>query len=250
MAAEPRAGSMQLITRAAAVLRALEGQQAGLSLGRIAQATALPRATVQRIVDALAAEGLAAIDAARGGVTLGPAVARMAASMHTDVVARLRPVLEALSAEARETAMLSLLRDGQAILLDQSVPDRDIRLTSRIGNLFPLATTADGKALVAGLPEAELRRLIGPRPPRPTGRSLADWPALLAELRQVQQQGYATDWEENMEGICALAAPLLAPGGERYALSLLVPAARFAPRLDALRLALLRHAEAARGRLG
>ena len=46
---------IQVIARAAAVLRALENEPAGLSLGKIAQRVDLSRSTVQRIVDALAA---------------------------------------------------------------------------------------------------------------------------------------------------------------------------------------------------
>ena len=49
---------VQVIARAAAILRALEEQPAGLSLGQIAQRVDLARSTVQRIVAALAAEKL------------------------------------------------------------------------------------------------------------------------------------------------------------------------------------------------
>src|SRR5438132_5068512 len=44
---------VQVIARAAAILRALEEEPAGLSLGQIAQRVALARSTVQRIVAAL-----------------------------------------------------------------------------------------------------------------------------------------------------------------------------------------------------
>ena len=47
---------VQVIARAATILRALEEQPAGLSLGQIAQRVDLARSTVQRIVAALAAE--------------------------------------------------------------------------------------------------------------------------------------------------------------------------------------------------
>ena len=48
--------SVQVIARAASVLRTLEGEQTGLSLAQIAQRVNLARSTVQRIVDALRAE--------------------------------------------------------------------------------------------------------------------------------------------------------------------------------------------------
>ena len=57
----PQARSqIQVIARAAAILRTLENQAAGLSLGQIAQRVNLARSTVQRIVAALQAEKLLA----------------------------------------------------------------------------------------------------------------------------------------------------------------------------------------------
>ena len=47
---------VQVIARAAAILRALEDENSGLSLGQIAQRVSLARSTVQRIVAALSAE--------------------------------------------------------------------------------------------------------------------------------------------------------------------------------------------------
>src|SRR5262245_16686803 len=49
---------VQVIARAATILRALEEENAGLSLGQIAQRVNLARSTVQRIVAALETEKL------------------------------------------------------------------------------------------------------------------------------------------------------------------------------------------------
>src|SRR5712664_2194545 len=71
---------VQVIARAAAILRALEEQPAGLSLGQIAQRVELARSTVQRIVAALAAEKLLIAASPTGRVRLGPTILRLAAS--------------------------------------------------------------------------------------------------------------------------------------------------------------------------
>jgi DNA-binding IclR family transcriptional regulator len=49
---------VQVIARAAAILRALEEEKSGLSLGQIASRVDLARSTVQRIVSALESEKL------------------------------------------------------------------------------------------------------------------------------------------------------------------------------------------------
>src|ERR1700723_3660527 len=102
---EERAGGLgvQVIARAASVLRALEGRPEGLSLGQIAKEVGLARSTVQRIVAALAQEDFV-IEAQPGrGVRIGPGLARIASSLGSNVVEILRPYLVELRDEVGET---------------------------------------------------------------------------------------------------------------------------------------------------
>src|SRR5581483_96520 len=93
--------SVQVIARAAAILRALENEASGLSLGQIAQRVGLARSTVQRIVAALEAEKLVIAASPTGRVRLGPTLLRLAASVHTDFASLARPFLMKLSGELR-----------------------------------------------------------------------------------------------------------------------------------------------------
>ncbi|MEP5153633.1 helix-turn-helix domain-containing protein, partial [Planktotalea sp.] len=61
---------IQVISRAAAVLRCLKDYPQGLSLGQIATEVSLPRSTVQRIVGALQSERLLISNVTGGGVRL------------------------------------------------------------------------------------------------------------------------------------------------------------------------------------
>ena len=72
---------VQVIARAAHILRALEGEDAGLSLGQIAARVGLARSTVQRIVASLEAEKLLIAASPTGRVRLGPAILRLASSV-------------------------------------------------------------------------------------------------------------------------------------------------------------------------
>src|ERR1700741_3821122 len=94
---------VQVIARAATILRALEEENAGLSLGQIAQRVNLARSTVQRIVAALEAEKFLIAASPNGRVRLGPTILRLAASARTDFVAAARPFLVRLSDELSET---------------------------------------------------------------------------------------------------------------------------------------------------
>ena len=70
---EDKSGGMgvQVIARAASVLRALEGKPEGLSFAQIAREVGLARSTVQRIVAALAAEGFVSEAQPGRGVRIG-----------------------------------------------------------------------------------------------------------------------------------------------------------------------------------
>ena len=93
---------VQVIARAAHILRALDGEDAGLSLSQIAARVNLARSTVQRIVASLEAEKLLIAASPTGRVRLGPAILRLASSVRGDFVARARPYLIKLSDELRE----------------------------------------------------------------------------------------------------------------------------------------------------
>lgn len=63
-----------------------------------------------------------------------------------------------------------------------------------------------------------------------TPRSLTSPAALSATLERALADGYATDEEEFLEGVCCVSAPVLDDGVLIAAYSVSVPAARYAER--------------------
>src|SRR5439155_25116603 len=127
---------VQVIARAAAILRALEGEHAGLSLAQIAQRVDLARSTVQRIVAALAAEKLLIAASPIGRVRLGPTILRLAASARTDFVATARPFLVRLSDELSETVDLAAIKRDHLIFVDQVIGPQRLRAVSAIREIL------------------------------------------------------------------------------------------------------------------
>src|SRR5689334_4216575 len=140
---------IQVIARAAAILRALEHQAAGLSLGQIAQRVDLARSTVQRIVAALEAEKLVIAASPNGRVRLGPAILRLAASVRTDFVSLAHAFLVKLSDELHETVDLAVVKRDHLVFVDQVIGSQRLRTVSAVGESFPLYCTANGKAYLA-----------------------------------------------------------------------------------------------------
>jgi len=224
--AQPQS-QVQVIARAAAILRALEDETAGLSLGQIAQRVGLARSTVQRIVAALEAEKFLIAASPNGRVRLGPTISRLAASARTDFVGVARPYLMQLSAELKETVDLSMVKKDHLVFIDQVIGSQRLRTVSAVGETFPLHCTANGKAYLAGLDDTAIARLIGTSYESRTPRTLTRFDDLLRELKSVRKSGVALDREEHTQGICAAGVVTRDPAGNFVAISVPVPAPRF-----------------------
>jgi len=218
---------VQVIARAAAILRALEDEAAGLSLGQIAQRVSLARSTVQRIVAALEAEKFLIAASPTGRVRLGPTILRLAASARTDFVGVVRPYLTQLSSELKETVDLSVVKKDHLVFIDQVIGSQRLRMVSAVGETFPLYCTANGKAYLATLDDTAIAKLIGTSYEQRTPRTLTRLEDLLRDLKTVRKTGVAIDREEHALGVCAAGVVTRDPVGNAVAISVPVPAQRF-----------------------
>jgi DNA-binding IclR family transcriptional regulator len=235
---------VQVIARAAAILRALEEETAGLSLGQIAQRVGLARSTVQRIVAALQTEKLVMAASPNGRVRLGPTILRLAASVRTDFVSMARPFLTKLSNELHETVDLATIKKDHLVFTDQVIGPQRLRTVSAVGETFPLYCTANGKAYLAELDRADIERLIGKTYERRTPKTLTRLADLLEDLNPVRRSGVAFDREEHTVGICAAGVAMHDLLGNAVAISVPVPTQRFHDRQAQIaeRLLAIKHA--------
>jgi DNA-binding IclR family transcriptional regulator len=235
---------VQVIARAATILRALEDENAGLSLGQIAQRVNLARSTVQRIVSALETEKLVIAATPNGRVRLGPTILRLAASVRSDFVSLARPFLERLSEELHETVDLSTVKKDHLVFIDQVIGSQRLRTVSAVGETFPLHCTANGKAYLAQLSEPAIEALIGRAYESRTPKTLKGFELLIEDLKAARRAGIAFDREEHTLGVCAVGVALHDPLGNAVAISVPVPTQRFPDRanLIAERLLATKHA--------
>jgi IclR family transcriptional regulator, acetate operon repressor len=221
---------VQVIARAATILRALEDENGGLSLGQIAQRVNLARSTVQRIVSALETEKLVIAATPNGRVRLGPTILRLAASVRSDFVSLARPYLERLSEELHETVDLSTVKKDHLVFIDQVIGSQRLRTVSAVGETFPLYCTANGKAYLAQLSDPAIEGLIGRAYKPRTPKTLQRIDTLLADLKTARRTGIAYDREEHTLGVCAVGVALRDPLGNSVAISVPVPSQRFPDR--------------------
>ena len=227
-------GGIQVIARAAAVLRSLEPEPEGLSLSDIAARVDLPRSTVQRIVAALVEERLLMSASSKARVKLGPTLVQLGAAADVGTEKIARPLMQELSRVADETVDLSVLRNDTAVFVEQIQGTQRLVAVSAVGKAFPLHCTANGKALLALLPRERRERLLAGRLKRYTDATITEHPVLEAMLEEVEKSELAYDLEEHSDGICAVGTAFRDALGREYSLSIPVPAARFGRRRQQL----------------
>jgi DNA-binding IclR family transcriptional regulator len=218
---------IQVIARAAAILRTLETSPSGCSLGEIANKTGLPRSTVQRIIGALIDEQFVMSSHTRGSLKLGPALLRLAASANVEIDRLVRPFLEALARETGETVDLSVLHGPNAVFVDQVSGSSRLIAVSAIGESFPLHCTANGKALLACVAPERQDILLSRSLERFTPATIVDHAALKGQLASFLSSQITVDIEEHTQGICAIGTAFLDALGREFAVSVPVPSGRF-----------------------
>ena len=177
---------------------------------------AYPKATLYRFLHTLTNQGMLAYDADRQMYSLGVRLVRLAhaAWAQSSLAPIARPWLDRLSAQTGETIHLAQLDQAQVLYVDKRNAARPVEMFAQAGKVGPAYCTGVGKAMLAHLPpdalEAALKRQSFHRF---TEHTLADRPALLAELETIRGRGYAFDREEHEPGIICIALPILTRTG-------------------------------------
>lgn len=218
---------IQVIARAAAILRSLAREADGLSLAEISGLVRLPRSTVQRIVGALIEEQLLIPASSRARVKLGPGLTQLASAVSLGVERIARPLMQKLARLADETVDLSVLKGNSVAFVEQIQGTQRLVAVSAVGREFPLHCTANGKAILSILPAGRRAEVLATRLARYTPNTIVDKATLDTQLREIERRGLAFDIEEHSDGICAVGAAFRDPSGREYSLSIPVPSARF-----------------------
>ncbi|GAB2785428.1 IclR family transcriptional regulator [Amycolatopsis magusensis] len=174
----------------------------------IAVAAGLPKPTVHRILQTLVRHGFARSDG-HGSYLGGPRILSLAGRFlqRLDLAEQVRPTLRELQERTGWTVHLALLSGDEAVYVAKLEGAKPYHLASRVGMSLQLHCTSIGKAILATLPDDEVRSLVRRTGlPARTAHTLTSEDALLAELTQVRAQGYAEDHEENEPGVRAVGA--------------------------------------------
>ena len=211
-AAEKDRQFVTALARGLDVLRAFHPGERHLANRDIAARTKLPRPTVSRLTHTLTRLGYLVHEAETERYRLGSAVLSLgyAAVAHMDFRSFARPHMQEIADVARSSCALGDCH-GLEMIYVESCRGRDAPFTLGldVGSRIPLATTAMGRAYLAGLDEAARGALLD----RLAQSERKGWPALRRGIDRAIEgyaaQGFVLSINEWMPEINAVGVPVV-----------------------------------------
>jgi DNA-binding IclR family transcriptional regulator len=207
---------IQSLDRGLVILEAVANSSDPLSLNELTSLVGIDRSSVFRLAFTLKRRGFLAYPAGRKDFILGPALWRLSHRYDwgTMLIRVAQESVKQLARRTNETVHLAIREGRNALFIDHAAANHVIAVSGQTGEMVPLHCTAHGKALLAGLDRAGLRRIFGDSPLRVYTKNTIGTIARLAEkCAEIQAQGYATDDAEFREGLRCVAAPIRAQKG-------------------------------------
>jgi DNA-binding IclR family transcriptional regulator len=126
--------------------------------------------------------------------------------------------LDELASETGELARLVLREQGYGVYLDKSEGKKAIETTILPGQREYLHYTSQGKAILAHLPESEVRKIIDKHGlPKQTENTITDPEALFEELAEIRERGVAFSQGERTRGLRCVSTAIHEPNGNAVA---------------------------------
>ena len=202
--------SIRAVERALDVLMCFTSQTPELTMTQISEMVGINKSTIHRLLATLEGKRFVERDPVTGVYRPGIRLLQMAflTLEHNDLRRLATPFLHTLCDQHRENVNLSVLDDADVIYLTVIESPQRVKLAAAPGQRLPAFCTASGKAILAFLPEENVRHLLEHGMPRYTKNTITSLDAFFEDMRQTRQRGYAISEQEFEEGINALAAPI------------------------------------------
>jgi len=194
------------------ILEIIGNSEEALSPTEVAHKIGLPKQTVHRLCATLVDERFLVRE--MPGNKLRPA--RRLRSIASGVLHSSRyhiarhQILVDVARQIGETVNYVMPEDDGMAYKDRVETDWAFRVQLPVGTNVPFHATASGKCFLASLRKGDREKLVRDiAMEKQTDNTINDPEALLLELKQISRRGYAIDNEEFMDGMVAMAVPVL-----------------------------------------
>jgi IclR family acetate operon transcriptional repressor len=196
---------VQSVARAANLLNEVANHGAnGLSVTQIAERLGVAKSTALALARTLTSAGLLRGVDPGPRYVLGLNLLRLGdlVGQQTSIAELGLPTLRELSSVTGLTARLAMNEAGYPVFLERIDGEGTIRFHAPLGQREEPHATAAGKAILAHLPEVDVKLLLAEAGmTRYTPKTITDVETLMSELARVREEGYALDDEEEAEGV-------------------------------------------------
>ncbi len=172
----------------------------------------LPKPTIHRLFATAEAEGFLQRDVDGRSYSPGRRMRRLATNtLSSEHIRTVRlAIMKALAVKVGETCNLAIPEREGMFYLDRVETHWPLRIQLPVGTQVPFHCTASGKMYLSTLrPDYLDRFLKNYSLEGQTDKTITDPAALRKELETIRARGYATDDQEFMLGMTAIAVPIL-----------------------------------------
>lgn len=203
--------SIRAVDRALDVLLCFTSHTPELTMTQISEQTGINKSTVHRLLATLERKRFVERDLLSGIYRPGVRFIQMAflALQHNSLRRLVEPLLTDLCNQYRENVNLSILDEADVIYLAVVESPQRVKLAASAGQRLPAFCTASGKAILAFVPEDQVRQILGQGMPRYTQNTIQTDEVFFEYIRLTKQRGFAFSEQEFEDGINAVAAPIL-----------------------------------------
>lgn len=215
-------GTVQSVDKAICLLNEMAEARRPLSLGELALRCDYPKSTVHGLVSSLRKGGLVHQSDQDGKYSLGLRLFELGNLVREswNILDQVRPYMQNIAIQTGESVDLAILDGREVLIIGHEDANNNLRVVTTVGARLPLFCTALGKALLAGLPDTEARRMIqGQTLVSYTPHTTTKASRLIAEIASIRDGGDSIENGEYRIGLRAVASLIHTPEGTpHYAL--------------------------------
>lgn len=203
--------TVQSVTRALDILECFNGSIEELGISELSEMMGLSKSTIYGLVNTLLIKGYLEQNNNNKRYHLGLKLFELGSIVNKrmDLRTEAKPFCEELSKKNNATVHLAARYNNEIVYIDKVDTPTAIIIFSQVGKRAPLYCTGVGKAILAFLEKEQINEYISSAKfIKYTERTITSGEFLLDELNRIEENGYAIDNEEIVDGLKCIAAPI------------------------------------------
>ncbi len=201
--------SAPILYKAFAILDEIAAEQQKMGISDLARKLNMSKGTIHGITQAFLDLGVLTQDSNKK-LSLGPTLIELGnkALAGDDLRLSVRPFLEELYSEFKETVFLGNSDGKKITIIDKVDNPTGLKISAPVGSRLSLLAGATGKIFLSAFSDEDLQGFLRDSLPKFTEKTITDRSKYIEEIKKVREQGYATDFEEYIQGVNAVCVPI------------------------------------------